>query len=286
MLGLVSISLLSTLGCGKSVDKVIKTVGRENSKAIECGVAETGAVIGSEFAQDYDVKLYKTTVEKVLADLRVVKYLDSKDFWSFLSDETRNLLNYELNIHLLKNTSEKPESVYQATAYFFTAVRDLFQDGTDYKLKDMDRTLFSFSLRGVKSTRTVLVNSQCGKYQKTDLARITIDDVILKVDSVNDVYECRTLDKSFTLMDGKGLLYLATNKSVQVLRLNGYKKEVNKRNIKLGYESREVTFDVKVNKQKEEVINGWTGHKAKIDFKVSDFTIDDVGACTSVKQTF
>ena len=126
----------------------------------------------------------------------------------------------------------------------------------------------------------------CGKYQKTDLARITIDDVILKVDSVNDVYECRTLDKSFTLMDGKGLLYLATNKSVKVLRLNGYKKEVNKRNIKLGYESREVTFDVKVNKQKEEVINGWTGHKAKIDFKVSDLTIDDVGACTSVKQTF
>lgn len=286
LLGLVSLSLLSSLSCGKSVDKVIKKVGKDMGKQVECGMSETGTQIGSEFSQDYDVKLYKSTVEKVLADLRVVKYLDSKDFWSFLSDETRNLLNYELNLHLLKNTSENPATIYQATAYFFTAVRDLFQDGTDYKLKDSNRTLFSFSLRGVKSTRTVLVNSQCGKYQKTDLARITIDDVILKVEGVNDVYECRTQDKSFIVMDGQNLLYLSTNKAVQVLRLNGYKKEINKRNIKLGYESREVSFDLKINKMKEEVINGWTGHKSKIEFKTSDLTIDDLGACSSLKKTF
>jgi hypothetical protein len=286
LLGLVSLSLLSTMGCGKSVEKVINKATKDNSKAIECGVAETGSQIESEFAEDYDVKLYKATVEKVLADLRVVKYLDSRDFWSFLSDETRNLLNYELNIHLLKNTNENAEATYQATAYFFTAVRDLFKDGTDYKLKDMNRTLYSFSLRGVKSTRTVMVNSQCGKYQKTDLSRITIDDVILKVDSVNDVFECRTLDKSFTLMDGKGMLYLSSNKAVQVLRLNGYKKEINKRNIKLGYEARDVSFDLRINKQKEEVINGWTGHKSKIDLKISELTIDDFGACSSLKNTF
>ena len=93
----MTISLLSTLSCGKAVNSVVKKVGKDMGEKLECGVSDLGAQIESDFAQDYDVKLYKSTVDKVLADLRVVKYLDPKDFWAFLSDETRNILNYELS---------------------------------------------------------------------------------------------------------------------------------------------------------------------------------------------
>lgn len=286
MLSLVSLSLLSAVGCGKSVEKVIKNAGKDMSKQVECSVAETAGQIETSFAQDYDVKLHKTTVQKVLADIRVVKYLDPKDFWSFLTDDTRNILNYELNIHLIKNKSSNASTVYQATAYFFTAVRDLFQEGTDYKLRDMDRTLFSFSLRGVKSNRIVMVNSKCGKYQKTDLASITIDDVILKADSVNDVFECRTKDKSFTIMDGRELLFLSIGKVIHPLRIQGYKKEINNRQVKLDYHSRDVSFDIKINKKKDEILGDWTGKKARIEAKSSELAIDDLGACSSMKNSF
>lgn len=286
MLSLVSLSLLSLVACGKSVEKVIKNAGEDMSKQVECSVAETAGQIETSFAQDYDVKLYKSTVQKVLADIRVVKYLDPKDFWSFLTDDTRNILNYELNIHLIKNKTSSPATVYQATAYFFTAVRDLFQDGTDYKLRDMDRTLFSFSLRGIKSNRMVMVNSKCGKYQKTDLATITIDDVILKADSVNDVFECRTKDKSLVLMDGRDLLFLSTGKSILQLRTQGYKKDINNRIVKLEYQSRDVSIDIKINKKKDEILGNWPGKKASVEAKSTDLAIDDLGVCTSMKNSF
>ena len=281
----MTISLLSTLGCGKSVDSVVKQVGKDMGDKLECGASELGAQVESDFAQDYDVKLYKSTVDKVLADLRVVKYLDPKDFWAFLSDETRNILNYELNIILLKNKIETPSRVYQSTAYFFTAVRDLFQDGTDYKLKDTNNTLYSFSVRGLKSTRKVLVNTKCGKFQKTDLSVITISDVILKSDEVQDVFECRTKDKSFVIMEGLDVMYLQGNKKISHVSGRWYKKEIKKRFVNLSYESRDVSFKIKIIKPREEIVGDFVGKKARIEFKSADLAIDGDGACNSMKGT-
>ncbi len=286
MLGLMSISLLSTVSCGKEISKVVKQVGKKLSKELECGVSQAGAQIESDFAQDYDVKLYKSTVEKVLADLRVVKYLDPKDFWAFLSDDTRNLLNYELNVILLKNKSENPANIYQAAAYFFTSVRDLFQEGTDYKLKDENNKLFSFSVRAIKSTRSVMVNSKCGKFQTTDLASITVDEVSLKIADVKDVIECRTQDnKSFVVMNGADMLYLESKKEISRLRIQGFKKEINPKHVTFSYDSRDVSFDVKINKKRDEMIQDWHGKKARLEFKSAALTIDDMGACNSLKNT-
>jgi hypothetical protein len=285
ILGLMTISLLSTLSCGKTVDSVVKQVGKDMGEKLECGVSDLGAQVESDFAQDYDVKLYKSTVEKVLADLRVVKYLDPKDFWAFLSDETRDLLNYELNLIVLKNKISNQSSVYQSTAYFFTAVRDLFQDGTDYKLKDTNNTLFSFSVRGLRSTRKVLVNTKCGKFQKTDLSVITISDVILKSHEVQEVYECRSKDKSFVIMEGKDVLYLQGNKKISHANGRFYKKEIKKRFVNLSYESRDVSFKIKIIKPREEIVGDFVGQKARIEFKSADLAIDGDGACNSMKGT-
>jgi hypothetical protein len=285
ILGLMTISLLSTLSCGKAVNSVVKQVGKDMGEKLECGAADLGAQVESDFAQDYDVKLYKSTVDKVLADLRVVKYLDPKDFWAFLSDETRNILNYELNIILLKNKLETPSRVYQSTAYFFTAVRDLFQDGTDYKLKDTNNTLYSFSVRGLKSTRKVLVNTKCGKFQETDLSLITISDVIIKSDEVQDVLECRTKDKSFVMMEGQNAIYLQGNKKTSNVSARFYKKEIKKRFVNFSYESRDISFKIKIIKSREEIVGDFVGRKARIEFKSADLTIDGDGACNSMKGT-
>ena len=283
ILGLMTISLLSTLSCGKAVNSVVKKVGKDMGEKLECGVSDLGAQVESDFAQDYDVKLYKSTVDKVLADLRVVKYLDPKDFWAFLSDETRNILNYELNIILLKNKRETPSHVYQSTAYFFTAVRDLFQDGTDYKLKDTNNTLYSFSVRGLKSTRKVLVNTKCGKFQETDLSLITISDVIIKSDEVQDVLECRSKDKSFVIMEGKDAIYLQGNKKTSNVSARFYKKEIKKRFVNLSYESRDISFKIKIIKSREEIVGDFVGRKARIEFKSADLAYDEYGACNSMK---
>ncbi len=282
----MSLSLLSLVSCGKAAKSTADKLAKDIGNKLGCDGATALSVIPQALAPDYDIKMYQETVAKVLAEIRPHKTLEPKDFWSTLSNETRDELNYELNIMLTKKDHLNPLAVYQSTAYFFTNVRDFFKDNTTYKLRDAGGAIFSFEIRAQKTFGTVLLNFNCGRHERTDLSAIKIGPKILQASEISEIYECRTENRSMMLMEVRDTMFLSAGNSLYRLPLKYVKKDDKKRKLGLKFNSVDVKFDLSIKKKRNEALNGWNGKKAKIELSIPDYSIDDDGACNTLKHAF
>lgn len=267
---------------------MVKKVGDQVTKGITdeltCASATALAVLPNSLAADYDIKFYDETVAKVLAEIRPIKNLQPKDFWTSLSPDSRDSLNYELNIMLTKKNTTNAAAVYQSTAYFFTEVKDTFRDNTDYKLRDAYGSLFSFVIRAQKTTATIRMNFKCGRHERTDLSAIKIGPEVLLASEIKEIYECRTMTKSLMLMEVRDTLYLNAARTVYRLPGAGLKKNDNKRKLELKFVSRDVDFKIQIKKNRIQTLKEWQGRKSKIELITPDYAIDDEGACNTLKH--
>lgn len=286
----MSLSLLALISCGKksetsstATDKAGPTKGIANE--VSCSAEASVTVAPTALAADYDVKINNETRAKVLTDIRLVKNIEAKDFWTALSQDSRDSLNYELNMILTKKNNVNPTALYQSTAHFFISVKDTFKEYTDYKLRDTDGSLFSFSISDQKTSSIVLLNSKCGRHQATDLSLIKIVPEILLATEIQEIYECRTLTKSLILMELRDIVYLNAGSSVYRLPLKDLKKKANKRNLTLDYETRDVQFKIEIKKKKNMALVEWQGKKSEIELIAPEYAIDGKGACNALKHS-
>jgi hypothetical protein len=283
---LVSLSLLSSVSCGKAVQKVANDITKKTGEQLACGGAQALGAIPASLAADYDIKIYHKTVEKVMADIRPIKDLEAKDFWTTLSEESRDALNFELNTILRAKSTKNAQAVYQGTAYFFTNVKDAFMKNTDYKLRDANGFLFSFVVRAQKTNQTVLINYKCGSHEKTDLSAIKIGPEVLLESETKEIYECQTLTKSVRLVEVRDTLFVNLGKTLYRFPLKELKKKDNKRRLELALESREVNFKINIKKNKDLSISNSAGKRSGIELVAPDYSIDEEGVCSSLMHSF
>jgi len=283
----MSVVLLSTLGCGKVSKNVPeKVVKKDEIDKMACETATVLADLTNAMTPDYDIKIHQETMAKVLIEMDAIKSLEAKDFWSSLSAETRDELNYELMIMMTKKEISNPQAVYQSVAYFFSQVKDDLKDYTAYKLKDTNGMIFSFAIRAQKTDETILMNFKCGRHEPTDLSSIKIVPEILFASEINEIYECRTLTKSMVLMEVRDVLFLTAGKKLHRLPLADLKKENKKRDYELDYQSLDTVIKIRIKKNKTFALEAWQGKKSKIKLRQSGYEIDEVGACNRLKHAF
>lgn len=278
----LSLLLLLSAGCGKAVEKAIKKSVKGIGNGVECGLANSFGVFGQSLAPDYDVKMYRSTVNMVLDDLRAKKNVTAVNFWSSLDPATRDALNYELNLHMVNQRTTSPLAVYQSIAYFFTGVQKNFDETVDYKVRDSAGKVYAFKIRAVDTKSTMLFNYVCGRHVKTDLTAIKVGPEVLKLDEVKEIFECRSVTKSMILMEMKEHLYLMAGKTLHKLPASQLNKKDKNRRLELSFESNEVSFKLKIKKKREEEVEDWTGRRSDIELISNDYAMDEEGGCNTL----
>lgn len=272
-------------GCGKVVEKtankIAKDIKKKAKEKLDCDMGSVFNSIPLTYAADYDVKLHRTTFNKVIEDIRTKNDLNAQNFWALLTPSVRDALNFELNLSMITLKAKNPLGVYQSTAYFFEQVRDKFDEKKDYKVRDMTGEVYAFKLRGADTTSMHLFNYKCGRHEKTDLSDIGTAEV-LKFEDIVEVYECRSIEKSLKLMEMKNSFYLMGGKEVLYrMPVTDLQKKDKKNSLQISFDSRELSFDLKMKKNQDESIEDFSGKKSEIEFKSSEYAMDEVGSCVS-----
>lgn len=283
---LLPVSLLFVLsaGCGKSAqkaaEKAVENTVKDTGEKLKCAVADSFAPFSQSLANDYDVKLYRETILKVMDDIRG-KNLKAEQFWGSLSSEVRDTLNYELNLYMAKLRPKDALAVYQSAAYFFTGVKDQFDETNEYKVRDKAGMVYSFKIRAVEVKQVQLFNFVCGRHERTDLSSIVIGKEVQQLSEVKEIYECRSQAKSLILMEMPEKLYLMAGKSLYRLASSQLVKKDKNRRFEMSLETNEVKFKIKINKKREQEVEDWNGRRSEIEIIAPDYAMDEKAGCNT-----
>lgn len=285
----LSLLSLSLTACGRKSSHIkfkVNTVKqqRELQRALECGVANAANLIPKSLVADYDVKLYSETIDKVLHDLKSRPDLDPYKFWASLSPSVRDLLNYELNFHVVKNPFGDSQKLYQSTAHFFMKAKDSFSGNITYKLKDTSGQVYAFKARGAKEGSDILFGYKCGTLHSTDTAKYEVGPEVLRVEEVSNVYECRTDTKLMVLMEMKDSSFLKAGENTFKLATKDIVKKNKFFRLNLSYKAADVAFNVNVKKKNNEDVKDWDGKRSIIKLESAEYSIDEDGACENLKN--
>lgn len=282
---ILSLLMLTQVGCGlKWKHKPNEPLKIELPDNYQCAVADQTNMILRELEPDYEVKLYSETILRVLEDLKANPQKEPKAFWGNLGPEVRNLLNFELNLYLIKNPTTDVPAVYQATALFFTAFRDTFDETHDYKIKDMKGKIYSFQTRGVPTSGPVLFNNHCGQFDKSDVSAFVLGTGLSPVVDVIEVYECRIGSDALILMELKDRLFLKAGLTVSILDAGSFRKKELKRKIDLSFSSPFAEIKIKITKNREEIEGDWKSKSSQIELRTPDYSMTGEGGCNTLIQ--
>lgn len=240
---------------------------------------------------DEDIKLYRTTVNRVLSELRKAKDYDPDKFWTTLSPETRDLLNYELNLIIVNtNRGMNEEALYRSTAFFFSRVRAGFSDDLVYRVKYRTNMLFSFKIRAANTRGTHRFSNDCGKIESKDVVYFTIPSEVKRYSTIKQVYECRSESLNMILMEMKDSLYLSAQKVSDGrvlfnLPSAGLEKKERNRRLELKFTSSDIKFNLNVSRKRDEDVRDWEGKETRLIFLSPKIDIDEKGACVGLFQS-
>lgn len=285
-MGFLSLSFFSC-GKGSSSLKKKKSQATENISCLLSPATQNTVVI----KPDEDIKFYRTTVNKVLSEIRKISNYDPDQFWTHLTPKTRELLNYELNMIILHtNKRMNEEALYRSTAFFFSRVRAGFSDDLVYKVKYSSDLIFAFKIRAASTRGTHRFSKGCGKIEKKDVIYFNVPQEVKRFSSVKQVYECRSTTVSVVLMEMKNSLFLGThelsaNRMLYELPISNLVKEERNRRLELNFESPEISFQFKVKRKRDEIVRDWEGKEARLEFRSPDIDISEKGACDGLIES-
>jgi hypothetical protein len=276
--------ILLAIGCGKLNDIKIKTKKQDPIKLKHSCSAAPFNYTGQTIAADKDIKLYKETVERVRGEIKDIKDIGAEKFWESLSADTRMLLNFELNMSMVKFPVPNPTAIYRATAYFFVHTKDTFQEGVDYKIKDTAKAIYSFTIRGRKTTRTELIGFKCEKFEPTDLGFIQLSSEVLQMADLKEVVECRADKKEFFLMNIKDTLIINNRQYLASGPSSEFSTKTGLFNTRLKMSSKDIELDIRIRNGKENLVVEWEGQKAQVKLNTPELFVDGEGACNYLKR--
>lgn len=289
---LILSGLLLLGSCGKSDtgEKIGKAIFQPlldgTAKVLVCATVGVGTAIGNSLAHDYDVKLYRSTIDRVLSEIKPNKKFAIKTFWADLSPESREVLNHEINLLLGYKPAINATGVYKSTAIFFAKIREDFNPNTDYKIKDNLNGYYSFRVRGQSTNAVDLIGVDCATNEGTDLSPIEVSNTVLRETEIQDIIRCQGEKEGFTLMEVRDVAYLMANKKLYKISQQDIKRDENSRRIHLDVKTPSVDMSLKIRLKREFEEREIEGKRTLINLKLPGMEINEFGACKSLKLDF
>jgi hypothetical protein len=283
---LVLSSLLTFGGCGKSGTG--DQIGRQVIQPIVDGVAEAmvcltvglGTTIGNSFAADYDIKLYRSTIDRVVEDIKSNPNFTIKNFWAELSPDVRDLLNHEVNLLLAAKPAPNAEGVYRSLPIFFSHIKDKFDPSLELKIKDLEMDIYSFKARGQTVSSLQFIGLSCDN-KGTDLSFVELPTNLYRNSEIHNILRCKAEKGAFTLMEVRDVAYLMAGKTLHKLDHKQVKKIDSKRVLEMTAETSQVNLKLKIRKKREYEERELIGRRTRIELKLPELEISELGACTS-----
>lgn len=289
---LILSGLLLLGSCGKSDtgEKMAKAIFEPivdgTSKVLLCATVGLGVAIGNSLAHDYDVKLYRSTVDRVLSDIKQNKKFAIKTFWQDLSPESREVLNHEINLLLGYKPAINPTGVYKSLAIFFGRIREDFNPSVDYKVKDNLNGIYSFRVRGQNTQAVDIIGMECGSNEGTDLSPIIIPNQVHRENEIQDIIRCQGEKDGFTLMEVRDVAYLMANKKLYKISQNDIQRTENTRRLQMEIKTPAVKLSIKIRLKRDYEEREIEGKRSLIDLELPGLEIKELGSCKSVKYGF
>lgn len=283
---ILALVIIGTQACGpRNMYKV--PVSDESQNGIESKVmcSMTSPVNPLDTA-DYAVALPLPIINIVLNELIYVPVLSVTNFWSQLKPSTRDRLSFELNslMPALKGIDSK--IIFKASALFFIKTLGSFNEFYEYRIRDSSGVHIGFKAYNREVTTVQSLASICAGEATTNITPIKLPDDLVIYSNVDDIISCRTMNESIDLVLGRNRVLLRANNQIFSALTAQTKLKDKPRRLSVEIKTYEITLDLMIKKKDESELVGRRGRKSNIRLNLSQYAIDEEGACVSLKSTF
>jgi hypothetical protein len=223
------------------------------------------------------VTLNEALVNKILGEMRGVLI---KTFWTDISDESRDMLNFAINASIKKSRPANYRTIMQATARLFTEILGKYHPNTDYRIKDISGKVISFVTWGYPNPVENDLYAACDNYVGLDLSYIDLPPKLIMLDEVKKLVICKLENKRyFMVMHARKSFMVASGAFFgKASRSEGTLSESSHR-LKIDISSQNLELNLNMKKNSELAVGGIVSNKTSIKLTMPNFVVDENGAC-------
>jgi hypothetical protein len=225
------------------------------------------------------VILNKELVDSVLNEMGN-KGFDPATLWNGLSDESREKLNFSINASIKKSRPANYQTIFRATAMFLARILGNYQQGYDYRIKDISGKVISFVNLGVQNPIVIDLSATCNSTSGLDLSYIKLPSSLIMPDEVLNLVVCRfTQNRHFLLMHARSSFMLMSGMNFAKAKKSDGRLSQSSTKLKVKIDAPEFKLDLNMKKKTELNLNGRIANKTSVDLTVPGLDVKEIGAC-------